>query len=409
MPVASLARILEGHWSGLIIGPPVYDQAGGLPNMVVYPLFPTELGPDPPDLISLSQGLRRGVRLRDTGMVGQVHVDNPLPTSVLVGESELLVGPTQRRAIQFSCLVPPHRRASLPVNCVEAGQPTVYQAQFTDSEACPWQLRSFKLEQLARHGETHQHRIWDRIDEYLKRAGTTSSSRDIGAVFGEFGGDLESLARAFPHHPSQVGAICAVGQELFVEVYDTPELLEDQYDRLLRSALVEAVAHPGREVVPPARVHELPAQLAEASVHSRVVQNRSLRDTGRTQVFSGGGLSGSALTNGGQLLHLSAHQRCWGKGRPFADQIEDLERHRSLWFDQNRSLLVELERQYARRRRQYQAFKGSLSPEALPSPADGDVSLPDWEDVGRTARPAPRPLPLHQGVHEFFVRLFRQS
>ena len=273
MPVASLARILEGHWSGLIIGPPVYDQAGGLPNMVVYPLFPTELGPDPPDLISLSQGLRRGVRLRDTGMVGQVHVDNPLPTSVLVGESELLVGPTQRRAIQFSCLVPPHRRASLPVNCVEAGQPTVYQAQFTDSEACPWQLRSFKLEQLARHGETHQHRIWDRIDEYLKRAGTTSSSRDIGAVFGEFGGDLESLARAFPHHPSQVGAICAVGQELFVEVYDTPELLEDQYDRLLRSALVEAVAHPGREVVPPARVHELPAQLAEASVHSRVVPN----------------------------------------------------------------------------------------------------------------------------------------
>ena len=377
--------------------------------MVVYPLFPSELGPDPPDVISLSQGLRRGVRLRDTGLVSQVHVENPLPTSVLVGESEMLLGPTQRRATQFSCLVPPHRRASLAVNCVEAGQPTVYQAPFTDSEACPWFLRSFKMEQLARHGETHQHRIWERIDEYLKGAGTTSSSRDVGVVFSTFKGDLDSLAKRFPPQPSQVGAICAVGHDLFLEVYDAPELLEDQYDRLLRSALVEAIAHPGREVVPSARVHELPTQLIEASLHSKVMQSRSLRDSGRAQVFATGGLSGSALTDGAQLLHLAAHQRCWGMGRPFSEQVDELERARSLWYDDNGAMLTQLERQYAQRRRRYQTFKSSLSPESLPSPAAAEEQWTQGDGDGGAAPPAPRPLPLHQGVHEFFVRLFRQS
>jgi len=396
--VASLPRLLETHWDGLVIGPPTYDPTGGLPNMVVYPLFPSELGPEPPDVISLSQGLRRGVSLRDTGMVSQVHVENPLPTSVLVDESEMLLGPTQRRAVQFSCLVPPHRRASLPVNCVEAGQPTVYQAPFTDSEACPWYLRSFKMEQLARHGETHQHRIWERIDAYLKGAGASSSSRDVGAVFREYSGDLESLARVFPPQSGQVGAICAVGQELFLEVYGAPELLEDQYDRLLRSALVEAIAHPGREVVPSALVHELPSRLIEASLHSKVVQSRSLQDSGRTQVFTDGGLSGSVLTDGGQVLHLTAH-----------DQVEELERERSLWFDQNRAFLEKLARQYSRRRRLYRAFKNGLSPESPPAGAVDENTWSQGDDDEGAGAPAPRPLPLHQGVHEFFVRLFRQS
>jgi len=165
----SLAETLQRTVDGLVIGPPLYDPTANLPNMVVYPLFPTApLSTEPPHVITLAQGLRRGVRLSDTGVVSQVHVDNPLSTTILVGESEILVGPTQLRSVQFSCLVPPGRRASLPVNCVEAGQPTVYKAEFTDSVACPWYLRAFKLEQLARHGENHQHRIWDRIKEYLQ-------------------------------------------------------------------------------------------------------------------------------------------------------------------------------------------------------------------------------------------------
>ena len=344
---ASLAETLRRTFDDVVVGAPLFDPTANLPNMVVYPLYPgSPLDADPPSLVTLSEGLRQGVRLSDTGVVSQVHVDNPLPTAVLVGESEILVGPTQLRSVQFSCLVPPGRRASLPVNCVEAGQPTVFQAEFTRAEPCPWYLRSFKMEQLARHGESHQHRIWERIKDYLHHTGTVSSTQDVSAVFDAFGPDIDNLGQLFPLRPGQVGAICAVGQDVFIELYGDPELLEDRYDSVLRSALVEAIAHPTREVTPTATVIRLPDELIDASRSSKVVHSRSLRDSGRTQVFSAGGIAGSGLVAGGQLVHLSAHKRCWGFGRPFAEQLGELERDQRQRGSEQKQLLDRLESDY---------------------------------------------------------------
>ena len=144
----SLAKLLDQYFETILVGPPVFDGYGDLPNVVIYPLFPTSLASDPPELITLAEGLRRGLRLSNTGIVNKVHVDNPLPTAVLAGESELLMGQTQQRSMQFSCLVPPFRRASLPVTCVEEGKPTDSQAEFELADGCPWSLRSFKMEQI---------------------------------------------------------------------------------------------------------------------------------------------------------------------------------------------------------------------------------------------------------------------
>jgi hypothetical protein len=402
----SLADTLRRTIDGLAIGPPLYDPTANLPNMVVYPVFPTSpLATEPPHVITLSQGLRRGVRLSDTGVVSQVHVDNPLPTTILVGESEILVGPTQLRSVQFSCLVPAGRRASLPVNCVEAGQPTVFQAEFTEAEACPWYLRSFKMEQLARHGDSHQHRIWDRIKEYLQRTRTVSSTQDVSAIFDQFDDDLASLRQIFPVRAGQVGCICAVGQDLFVEIFSEPEVLEDRYDGVLRSALVEAIAHPTREVTPGATVRTLLDELVDASHHGKVVQNRSLRDSGRTQVFAAGGITGSGLVAEGRLVHLTAHKRCWGFGQPFSEQLGDLETDRLLREGELAGLLDRLEHECAPRRKRYRSYLKRLQPVATPAPEREPFVVDDYDEVTDTS---PRPLPLNANLHRFFLELFRR-
>ncbi len=38
--------------------PPRFDPTANLPNMVVYPVFPAHLSADPPDVVSLTQGLQ---------------------------------------------------------------------------------------------------------------------------------------------------------------------------------------------------------------------------------------------------------------------------------------------------------------------------------------------------------------
>jgi hypothetical protein len=373
--------------------------------MVVYPVFPTSLAPDPPDVVSLTQALRRGVKLSDTGIVTQVHVDNPLPTAVLVGESDILVGPTQLRSVQFSCLVPPGRRASLPVNCVEAGQPTVYQAEFTDATACPWYLRSYKLEQLGRHGDNHQHRIWDRIKTYLQHTGTVSSTQDVCAIFDRFGDDVAKLSQVFPLHPGQVGCVSAVAQDLFVEIFGDPEMLEERYDDVLSSALVEAVAQPSRKVTPTSQVDGVLDELVEASRSSKVVHSRSLRDSGRTQVFSKGAITGSGLVSAGHLVHLSAHKRCWGTGRPFSDQLPDLKAERAQRTSDHAPLLAQLDDDYSRRHKRYRSFLRRLTPSRTTS--EEPYVVPEDEEATEGPE-AVQPLPLSASLHDFFLRLFRR-
>ena len=98
----SLAKQLSQHLDALVLGPPSFDAVGELPNVVIYPLFPSSLAPDPPDMITLSEGLRLGVRLSDTGMVSNVHVDNPLPT---MSRTQL---PVRMQLLYNPSLLPPN-------------------------------------------------------------------------------------------------------------------------------------------------------------------------------------------------------------------------------------------------------------------------------------------------------------
>ena len=109
----TFSKSLAEHLDQVIVGPPVYDTRGKLQNMVVYPILPLGLGADPPDMITLSEALNMGLRLTDTGVVSRVHADNPLPTSILAGESEILIGSTQARSLQFSCLLGPQRKEEI--------------------------------------------------------------------------------------------------------------------------------------------------------------------------------------------------------------------------------------------------------------------------------------------------------
>ena len=398
----SLAKLLDQ----LVIGPPLFAPGRELANMVVYPLFPSQLHPDPPDLVTLSEAMRRGASLTDTGVVSRVHVDNPLPTSILAGESEILIGPTQLRAVQFSCLVPPDRRTALPVNCVEEGQPTRNQARFTHSDASPWPIRSYKMEQMAQHGEPPQYWLWDKIKSYLHSASTLSTTHDLHAVLDRNARSLQNLNGLFPCQPGQVGAICAVGENFFLELFGDPEILEDRYAQLLRSALVEAVAHPDDRVLPAEMVSPFLSQVVQASQKSKLMQSRGLKEGGRSLAFSDHNLNGSALVADGHLVHLAAHQLCLGFSQSFASQRPDLETCRESWTADHPSFIQDLEAEYADRRQRYRTFKERLKP-ISPSP---DAVDPPPEPTARGQDPpetAVAPLPLSNYLHDFFLRLFR--
>ena len=398
----TFSKSLSEHLKQVVVGPPLYDRRGKLQNMVVYPVFPLQLGTDPPDIITLSEALNKGLQLTDTGVVSRVHVDNPLPASILAGESEILIGSTQMRSVQFSCLLAPQRKAALPVNCVEEGRPTQYQAEFERADACPWPLRSYKMEQLARFGEPPQYWVWDRIKNYLADTNTVSATHDVHSVLDQHSYQLQALSTTFPLQPGQVGAISAVGQSLVIELFGDPELLEDRYNQVLRSALAQAIAQPSDEVVPPERVHHFLDQVIEACQRTKVMDNRSLKNSGRSLAFANLSISGQALVTGGHLVHLAAHQKCLGQSRPLADLLPSLDAVRSKWEDQRPPYMDNLAGDYARRRQRYNAFKSKLHPFSPSDPLEYSSSVLATDKTDS----APPPLPLNPGLHQFFLRLF---
>ncbi len=401
---ASLTKHLEQCLEGVVIGPPLFDPAGRHPCMVVYPLFPKHLGPDPTTTITLTEGLSRGVRLRDTGQVDRVHMENPLAASILVGESEVLIGETQTRALQVSCLISPGQRVSLPVNCIEERRLTEYQAEFTQADICPWKLRSFKLEQLSRHGETHQHRIWDRIESYLQHAESSSPTADLRAVYGTHSFELNALRHRYPLHPGQIGAACALGQDLYLELFNAPELLEDRYDLLLKSALVEAVVTPQDQISPPGVLRAFLDQLPAAGRSSRLIQTASHRGKGRSAVFTGQGITGMALMADEEVVHLCAHLRCWGKTQPFPVVKPLFDQACADWGET--PFLAQLAQDYHFRRRRYQSFKDQLEPLTPTLPKDAGSRLAILTEELELRAPPPRPLA--PALHHFFLRLFER-
>ena len=402
----ALSKFLSKHFGQLVIGPPQYERHGKLDTMAVYPLFPSQLSPDPPEILTLSEALRRGMQLQDTGIVNRVHVGNPLPTAVLAGESELLMGETQQRSIQFSCLLPSQKKSSLRVNCVEEGQPTVPQAFFTASDACPWSVRTYKIEQLAHSGDAQQYWVWEQVKTYLTEANSNTPTHDIGAVFEKHGYQLQTLSDAFPHQAGQVGAISTVGSNLFIELFSDPELFEDSYEQIIRSAMIEAFVRPSDGVVSPEAIGAFLNQIAHVSQHSRTMNSRSLKEDSRSMAFSRPGINGQVLIYQNRLIHLSAHQKCPGRSRPLAELRSSFDKAKRTWSQRRPLSMDKVEKTYARRRQRYSAFKASLrnQPTIINQPSTTDPAQKD-----DTTKDTNRPQPLSPALRDFFLALFTRD
>jgi hypothetical protein len=111
---------------------------------------------------------------------------------------------------------------------------------------------------------------------------------------------------------------------------------------------------------------------------------------------------------GSHPVQLAAHKRCWGHGRPFFEQLDELESGQKRWHSQQRSFVDQLERDYSKRRRRYKAFKDSLKPKWKES----EVAIePDFDDgfASEERDSSPAPVPLNPSVHQFFLDLFKKQ
>jgi hypothetical protein len=216
-------------------------------GITVVPLYPRR---DPEAAYAtLADGLRRGVRVTETGADGTVPelvVENPLDERVLLYDGEELTGAKQNRILNLTVLVAPRSVTPIPVSCVEAGRWRMRSAAFAAAEhtAGP-ELRLRKAQMLAPDPLVRgaaQSEVWRAIDEQSTRRGVSSPTAAHADLFVHHRGALHELREAFPARPGQCGVILVLPDgHTCLDYLSRPDAYTGHHRKLLDGYLMDAL------------------------------------------------------------------------------------------------------------------------------------------------------------------------
>jgi len=216
-------------------------------GITVVPLHP-RLDPEA-TYATLAEGLRRGVRITETGPDGTVPelvVENPLDERVLLYDGEELVGAKQNRILNLTVLVAPRSQTPIPVSCVEAGRWRMRSAAFaTASHTAGPELRLRKAQVLGTDPLVRgaaQSEVWRAIDEQSARRGVSAPTAAHADLFSHHQGALRALRDAFPARPGPCGVILVLPDgHTCLDYLSRPDAYAEHHRKLLNGYLMDAL------------------------------------------------------------------------------------------------------------------------------------------------------------------------
>jgi len=217
------------------------------------------------DYITLSEAIeKRVVKVHETGSVNQLAITNSSDNYIFIHSGDIVKGGKQDRTISDDMLIPP-RAKNMPLEsfCVESGRwqkrGTEKADQFSSNSAM---LSSRKLKIAARH-DKNQSAVWsnvaeqqnklneniskmngENIDVRSNRSATslqlTLENKELEKIMKEFIDKFNALP---VDKKNTVGFAYAVNGEVYgIDIYYNHALFSELWNKLLNSAIVEAIS-----------------------------------------------------------------------------------------------------------------------------------------------------------------------
>ncbi|PAY19062.1 hypothetical protein CKO51_13085 [Rhodopirellula sp. SM50] len=176
-------------------------------------------------------------------------VQNKSDKLVLFLEGEELVGAKQNRVLNTSVLVAAHRKAKIPVSCVEQGRWSHRSTYFGSSGShSPSKLRralkgsvSKSLREAKGHA-SDQRQVWQEEAAFHASHGVHSKTAAMSDAFESFQQRIQSVQSKLGYIEGATGLAVAIGdQVLSLDLFDSPTTCEQVWDRLLTGAIVDSL------------------------------------------------------------------------------------------------------------------------------------------------------------------------
>ena len=287
-------------------------------NLALVPLLAPVNGE--PDYLTLGQALELGVvsvtEVSESGSVSEIMVDNESKRKVLILDGEEMLGAKQKRIVNVTVLSPPESTVKIPVSCVEQGRWRYKGREFSSGGGVmPAYMRRRHQETVTfyRHHrgsfESDQNQFGPGVSSMLSDMGLKSNTDAMDDLFERFEDPIRKYLEAFNLIDCQVGTVFDLGGLIMgMECFGHQATMGEYFPRLVKSYALDAMSPDivAKQGFSGGRGGQAKT-LLEAIGNCRAEFYPSV-GLGQSVRFSGSGMTGSALIEGGSLIHLCAFQ-----------------------------------------------------------------------------------------------------
>lgn len=283
-------------------------------NLTIFPLF-AEDDVRPAEYTPIGAALRAGsakiTEVSEGGDVPTLALENLTDIPVLIIDGEELLGARQNRISNLTILAPGKHTLPLPVSCVERGRWSYRSREFAESPDIMFrEARAKKSRSVSRSMEMRGQRVsdqgsvWEDIDALSAKLGYNSPTSAMQDVYSSRRAPLEEYLDGVSVADNQIGAIFAInGDSAGMELFDSTDTFRTYLPKILRSYALDALAN---QTLSPTKAHDEEAARLLDSILELDAKSFPAIGLGQDLRLDSPTITGGALTQNGQVIHLAA-------------------------------------------------------------------------------------------------------
>jgi len=303
--------LLTDYLSRVTLGEPQQFR-----QLAIFPVFAPN-GREPNYLVLAEALQQKLVTLTETSQAGQVpklKLANRAVVPVLLIEGEELIGSKQNRVLNTTVLAREQSEMIIPVTCTEAGRWHYSSPSFGHSgHLTPLRLRRSKSTSVSAALQANlgyasdQGWVWNEIHCLEAASSVKSPSHALHDILKAKEADLAAYLDALQPVPGQKGLLVMIaGQVAGLDILASARVYRAMHGKFVRSYAFDAVLGEEQPAVEPARRESSTAFFEE----SKRCTEETYPSVGRgaDHRFAGGNISGFALVDEGQVVHLNLYR-----------------------------------------------------------------------------------------------------
>jgi hypothetical protein len=252
--------------------------------------------------------------LDQAGNVNRLLVLNLSGQYVFMMDGDILAGAKQNRVVNTSILLAPESKTEIPVSCVESGRWHHVSPGFSPTDyTAPSSLRMDKARQVRvslkekRGFTSDQGAIWNMVSGYAEKSKVQSPTSNLSDVYQRKSAEFDAFVASFQCSEAANGLAVFRGRRMLsLDAFNRREVFQEYFPKILRGVALEVY-----------NVREHAEAVGEAEAKYRTLEFFDNFDAlpweqyravaaGTERRFDNGKVTGFALEENGQVIHLTA-------------------------------------------------------------------------------------------------------